>query len=325
MRQDYDSFKRTLLERLEEKLDPGFVLNVNTTNKINGIQKTGITLNKGVEPFGLSPNIYIEDLYDRYSGYNMNDLVDETYSLLTASFDNKVDVQNILSAEYVRDNVYLKVISSDDNFNYLLNHPYIQVEGFDNLVAIAVIKIEEMSNLTGSDVTSAPVNDNLLELLDISKKELFEYAKNNSMSNEPAEISSMKDKLLSIMFPGGVPEDDPMVDAMFPDDLPMYVVSNKSMMWGASTLMYDGILEQIHDTIGDDYVILPSSIHEVIVVKQTAGVDTAEMVNMVKEINGTVLSPEEVLSNSIYQYNSADNSITTISDAAAGSEAGASI
>ena len=59
--------------------------------------------------------------------------------------------------------------------------------------------------------------------------------------------------------------------------------------------MYDGILEQIHDTIGDDYVILPSSIHEVIVVKQTAGVDTAEMVNMVKEINGTVLSPEEVL------------------------------
>ncbi|MBP3718843.1 MAG: hypothetical protein J6I58_04915, partial [Eubacterium sp.] len=216
-------------------------------------------------------------------------------------------------------------ISSDNNFDYLFDHPYMQVEGFDNLVAIAVIKIEEMSILTGSDVTSAPINDRMLELLDMSKKELFEYAKNNSMSNEPAEICSMKDKLLSIMFPGGVPEDEPMVDAMFPDDMPMYVVSNKSMMWGASTLMYDGILEQIHDTIGDDYVILPSSIHEVIVVKQTAGIDTAEMVNMVKEINGAVLSPEEVLSNSIYQYNSADNSITTISDAVAGFEAGASI
>ena len=88
------------------------------------------------------------------------------------------------------------------------------------------------------------------------------------------------------------------MDSVYQDDFcPMYVATNSKKLNGAGVMLYDGLLREFADRIGKSFFILPSSIHEVILIP-----DTFDMKAMVQEVNGTEVSPEEVLSDSVYRY-----------------------
>ena len=67
-------------------------------------------------------------------------------------------------------------------------------------------------------------------------------------------------------------------------------------------VFYPHVLDMIGEMLKEDYFVLPSSIHEVIVVPESKGLDTEEMNEMVNEINETQVAPEEVLSSHAYYY-----------------------
>ena len=83
---------------------------------------------------------------------------------------------------------------------------------------------------------------------------------------------------------------------------PMYVVSNKSSMRGASAVLDKKILEDIGRKHGTDtLIILPSSIHEVLVIPYEDGMDMDFMKNMVTEVNTTEVLPEDQLISDVYK------------------------
>ena len=67
-------------------------------------------------------------------------------------------------------------------------------------------------------------------------------------------------------------------------------------------MVYDSVLSDVGEKLGEDYYILPSSIHECIVIPKKEEIDPEELKIMVREINATQVQPEEVLSDEIYQY-----------------------
>ena len=82
----------------------------------------------------------------------------------------------------------------------------------------------------------------------------------------------------------------------------MYVLSNRIHSYGAAAILYSGRMEGIGMYLKSNYYVLPSSVHEVIVVPEKAAVEKEELSAMVAEINRTQVEAEEVLSDHAYYY-----------------------
>ena len=92
----------------------------------------------------------------------------------------------------------------------------------------------------------------------------------------------------------------------------MYVLSNSRNDYGASVVAYEGVLEEIGRNWNRDFVILPSSIHEVILCPIREEMNVHDLVEMVKEINETEVREEEVLSDHVYWYERARGKVNVI-------------
>jgi hypothetical protein len=82
----------------------------------------------------------------------------------------------------------------------------------------------------------------------------------------------------------------------------MYVATNSRQANGATVICYPDFLRKISESMNTDFYILPSSIHEVILVPMDNGININDLTQMVQQVNKTQLEPEEVLSNHAYYY-----------------------
>ena len=85
--------------------------------------------------------------------------------------------------------------------------------------------------------------------------------------------------------------------------MPMYVLTNKQKLYGAACMLYPGVLKGFAEKIGRDFYILPSSVHEVILVPADSNTDQEALCEIVTEINRTQVAEEEILADSVYFYN----------------------
>ena len=90
----------------------------------------------------------------------------------------------------------------------------------------------------------------------------------------------------------------------------MYVLSNRARSNGAACMIYPYVLRMMGDILEEDFYILPSSIHEVILVPASAGISVAEMEKMVCEINETQVPEEEILGSHVYRYSRKNKTIS---------------
>ena len=90
------------------------------------------------------------------------------------------------------------------------------------------------------------------------------------------------------------------------DQLEMYVLSNKLKIHGATSIVYPGLLEDIAERLCSDLIIIPSSIHEVLIIPESY-IDSQDNLppdyeSMIREVNETQLTDDEVLGDCVYHY-----------------------
>ena len=85
-------------------------------------------------------------------------------------------------------------------------------------------------------------------------------------------------------------------------DVPMYVLTNKEKIFGASVLLYSEKLQELAEKTGKNLLILPSSVHEVLLMPDEEEQEYGFYRQMIAEVNTTQVDPEEVLSYSLYCY-----------------------
>ena len=88
------------------------------------------------------------------------------------------------------------------------------------------------------------------------------------------------------------------------------MLSNHLRSFGAAAVLYPGRLEEVGSYLGEDFYVLPSSVHEMIVVRKSAASGKDFLSAMVTEINMTQVDREEVLSNQAYYYDCAHKKLS---------------
>ena len=134
-----------------------------------------------------------------------------------------------------------------------------------------------------------PITNALLSHLNLSPRELMKLAKENTMRLQPLVIDTMEARL-------GLP---PVSDETQPT---LLIVTNPDNFYGAGSILYPGAAQQIAARLHtEEYLILPSSVHEVLAIPRYLGSDIAGLRAMVQEINETEVAPKDRLSDNIYE------------------------
>ena len=89
-------------------------------------------------------------------------------------------------------------------------------------------------------------------------------------------------------------------------------LTNASGSLGAAALFYPDVKDKAAELLGSDYYILPSSVHEVILVPDSAGINATELCDMVKQANRTVVEEHDILSDNVYHYSRDDRRLDKV-------------
>ena len=144
------------------------------------------------------------------------------------------------------------------------------------------------------DVTSIRITESILKIFNVSLGKLHDDAVKNSQKLFPAHCDSIINTICEME---GVPAEPEYMD---PDGPKMLVITNTKKSFGASAILYPGMMKDIEERLGDFYV-LPSSIHEVIAVPALSS-DAAFLADIVRSVNDTQVAPNEQLSDHVYRY-----------------------
>lgn len=192
--------------------------------------------------------------------------------------------------------------SKKDDFAINIRHIYCRLarpETFkDSLDSIPYEKMMDMIltyyvriDITRNEFISIVVNKKLMENWNITKEQLKEIAWSNTVRDNPAVFKPLKQVLAEF---GIDPEEE---------NRQVYLISNEHKYLGAVCIAYPGFLEKIGRQLNGDFYILPSSIHECLVLPCSEGVKVSELRETVKNINRTELKNKDILSDSVYRYN----------------------
>ena len=266
---NYTEFMNAMLCEIIGQVDAQVRTELYTVTKNNGTRRTGILFKQ--EDSNLAPTIYLEEFYQKYlKGQQVPDLADSICSIYQEIRVKKTcDCQNLFDFNHVKEHIVYKLIRRDANEELLKQIPY---EPFLDLAVVYYIQIDN----TRFGSAAIQIRNEHLRYWRVEKEEIRRFAEKNTPRIYPVQIRQI------VRF--------------------MYVATNEQCSLGAAVMRYPDFREKVRGMIGGDFYILPSSIHEVILVPESFGLEPERMQEMVKEINQTGVAPEEVLSDSVYYF-----------------------
>ncbi|MGN0346384.1 MAG: DUF5688 family protein [Lachnospiraceae bacterium] len=320
-----NEFKEKVRKALKDYYGEDAKVKLVDVKKNNGIQLVGITVME--KEHNISPTIYLEQFLHWYEqGETFSSIIREIIGIFEKyKVDKPFQVSYLEKYENVRGNIAMKLISLERNEELLKDIPYI--EYLDMAIVFYHIVPDALFGIDVDKDTNASmlITHNLLKLWNKTKETLYEDAIANGPRLLPYKLLSMAEMMKQLVMDRIMKEmieeegydrdnEDEMeiildraemeYEYMFPkmEEVPMHILTNQNQYFGAATILYHNILQDVADSMKEDLIILPSSIHEVILLPYSVANDASEMANMVKEINRSVLSEEEILTDSVYRY-----------------------
>ena len=297
---EYLQFLGEIRERVEARLGSKVTGEVCTSTKNNGVKVTGLMLKSEEER--VAPNFYLENQFIEW----MRGLrtLEEISEKLCDAYQQEIErSRNLLSAiqfswEEFRDNVFLRLINQEKNMELLESIPH---RKFLDLAVVYYYSVRISDDVAGSMI----ITNEHLNMLGITEEELYDTAKNNGDKFQPVRIRHMEDLLYELGRKVGVEvlkteTDQPM----------LCVMTNTKNLFGAVAMTFTDELECFSMQIENSFYLLPSSVHEVILVPDCKDFSRDYFRNMVMEINATQVDATEVLSDNIYYYDKETKQIT---------------
>jgi len=246
-----------------------------------------------------APTLYIDEMYEacRSGVASIEELASEMADMYLASRDAVAPPEVDLSYDNVKDKLTVRLLEKKRNHEFLSTMPYMSVGH-----GLAVIADINMGEDRGGDWRIA-INNGVLESLGVDKERLFSDAMSNAREYAPASLVDMSSALFSPEKVNLLEREEPIA----PEDIGgMYVLTNSTGSLGAAALFYPDVKEKAAVLLGGDYYILPSSVHEVILVPAAAGINEKELCDMVKQANRTVVEAHDVLSDNVLLFSNGE-------------------
>ncbi|MCI9441363.1 MAG: hypothetical protein HFH15_09080 [Ruminococcus sp.] len=292
---EYQEFICAIEKKMNRKLEGGVTASLYTAVKNNGKVKKGMLVEApGVN---ISPTIYLEEFYERFSkGESMDEIVEDILKFYhTIRCDKSWNTSRIEHYDSIRDKIVFKLINTEKNQELLKSIPHMELLDL-SIVFYALLDINQQGTATMT------VGSQHLQSWDVTKEELFSMACENAKRLLPAQLFTMQQAVDEILHCASGERKNLLEGIQKPDGDFMYVLSNPIRSLGAACIAYPEVLDMAGRILGDDYYVLPSSVHEVVLVPESKGMAPDEMDAMVAEINETHVEEEELLSNHAYIY-----------------------
>lgn len=287
------------------KMNAGYIageggnITINHVIKNNGCEMDGLVImEKGKD---IAPTIYLDSFYELYTnGENIKNIIRQIEVIYEQNKNNVTFDVNILKHfDTIKDKIVYKVV------NYRSNEKLLEQVPHKRILDLAVVFYCLLDNEYGRSATALIYNNNLKNW-NVTIDDVYKAALKNTPDLLHSKISSMA----ALFEKCGVNVDGEEVDLKdyVPSD--MYVLTNESKLNGAACILYENVLYDFAQKLGADLYILPSSVHEVILLPKLSMFEKDELVNMVKEVNTEGVAADEVLSDYVYEYNRTERLIT---------------
>ena len=291
------AFAEMICGEVRKGLGKGACVEVREIGKNNGTVLHGLLARK--EGRNVSPAVYLETYLEDYeSGAALGPIIQNVTGICREALDREpVDMGFLRSFERVRDRICYRLVGRKKNGALLEGIPYI--EFLDLAFCFYYAYNGELGDGT------IQISNAHMEMWDSNTMELFALSKRNTPRLFPWECSGLQDILEDMAGLDGDGAASKDVAEALQKEVPMMVLSNTARLHGAVCMLYPGVLAGMADRVGGDLFILPSSIHEVILLPDTGNEDGEALKLMVQEVNSTAVAPEEVLSDTLYRYDRA--------------------
>lgn len=288
-------FYTNLTETLKENLGTDWTIELHTDVILNnGTTHIALILYKNGEK--LHPQIYLERFFEDYKrGKTMKEILQDVMTTYEEALKNinPDSLSGIEDWEQVKGRLAFRLLSKERNKETLENYVY---QEFLDLAAIVTFCAE----IDEQGVKAIRVTHDLAERWNVSKEEILQAAEENTEALFPVRMEPILDTLCRV---ADISRDDLPEEVLAEEDSPqIMVLTNYLGVNGATVLLYDSLLKQIYEKLGGKFIILPSSIHEVIVMPLASAPPIADSQKMVEQINRSSVKEEEILSDSVYLY-----------------------
>lgn len=289
---NYQSFISSVKEHIEALLESHVSVNIHTTLKNNNKERIGITISN--QDTNIFPTIYLEEYYTQYlAGRSISDIADNIVNIYhEVKFETSWDIDQIQIFDQAKSKIAYKLIHFEKNRTLLNDIPFIP---FHDLAIVFYLLIQN----TERGSASILVTNTLLHSWDICLSELYQIASLNTPRLLSAELLPMYAMIQELSGDYSESEDN--------KESYMYVLTNTQRYFGAACILYSRVLEDISNQLDEDFYILPSSIHETIILPVSKSSSRDVLDEMIAEINRTQVADEEVLSDHAYYYSRKEN------------------
>lgn len=287
------AFGDEILHRLEETAEQGYSVSMEQVGKNNGQKREGIVIR--AEGSRISPVFYLDVMYEQYlQGMSLDELIEGIWQFYwDEAREQKFDVNDFTDWSRVKNRLFLRVVSTD------MNRAALETVVHKEILDLSAVVYVRLDNPTGDGVASVLVRKEHLALWQQSEEDVYALALRNTRQENIVFAS------ITNVISGMLSEEERELlldDKRMAMESPLFVLTNEEKLFGAVYMLFPEIMDQIATEKGEDLYVLPSSIHEILVLATSKVDNPSCLSDLVQDVNEMQLPIEQRLSNHIYKY-----------------------
>lgn len=319
----YQEFVNTIIDEIKSQVAENVEVKVHHVVKNNGIHLDAVVIMQKNQ--NTAPNIYLNTYYEQYqNGKKMEDILNEILIFyVNAKIQPEIDLERLKQFKNIQSNIVYRLVNYKKNEKLLNDTPHIRFVDFAIIFYCLVNKDE-------SGIESFRISHEMAEKWEVTSQQLMKLAQKNTPKLFPPRLTTMEELLTGLFQAdmehilenyGDVLEikqaeesAKEMVRKLIKSmrerrTVEMFVLTNQMGINGASVVLYPEVLKEFSKLCGSNLYLLPSSIHEFIIVPKYEFIHKEDLTQMVQEVNASQVAVEEILSDHVYEYCTEEDSI----------------
>ena len=310
---DYESFKKKVMKEFLLYMPEDYSdceLEIKRIPKVNHCLTGVIIKPKEMKGDFCSPTFYMERMYEQYKecGSFEKVMADQAIYLEESMKYIPEDAYN-LDFSSMKDKIVFQVVNTRHNKEMIALCPH---RNFMDLTVVYRVVL----NVDNEGVSGFLITHDIAKIDDLTENLLYGLAMENTRRMFPFTSERIEQTMSRMMRKWGADEEE--IEASFPDidDVPeserVYVISNEYEFFGANALLYKDVIGDVAKSIGTDCYVLPSSVHDLVVLSTDVFSEKSSLMELVKQTNNEHVRVSDRLSDSIYIYSIVDGSLNRV-------------
>lgn len=292
---DIKKFSEEICRRLEMEAEEGRaadgagyeVVHVSKSG-LNGVEKEGICIKREWE--NITPCVYLEPFHEEYEKgmATLEECATNVMKTADEAGHNPIkdewEIGRIMEKKWVLEHLSARLVNTERNLHILSECPHTE------LLNLSVIYYIHLGS-DGESHAAIRITNKIMKGMGC-RLEDFQEAMEPRLEEDHC-FCSMCSILRSML---------PEVEEEIRDkgDIGMYVLTNRPKMFGAVSIASEAVRRRLADGLGCRAYVLPSSVHEMIVIPEDKGISIEALSSMVRDVNRHEVNEEEQLSDDVY-------------------------